>query len=62
MRLCLAFGTIALATSLVSDVYGRRFRPETMPPLSGCTIAAGIQQQLYDTPEYRDIRHRELSR
>jgi hypothetical protein len=57
-RLCLEFSTIARATSLISDVYSPRFRPKTMAP-SGCTIAAGIQQQLVGTPEYRDTRHRE---
>jgi hypothetical protein len=46
----------------------RRVRPSFSSgddaPLSGCTIAAGIQQQLYGTPdsEYRDIWHWELSR
>ena len=43
----------------------RRVRPALSSgndgPLSGCTIAAGIQQQLDGSPEYIDIRHRELS-
>ena len=53
-RLFLALSVIVWTTGLVSDQPSVPFGNDG--PLSGCTIAAGVEPQLDGTPECRDIR------